>query len=117
MLGCEGASAVPERFADGIDSAFSLNGLKKNCADGIVEFRFQVRQVVEADKLHPGNDGSKGQAIFLCCRNADSAKRAPMKRVFQSEEAVFFRRRAGWLVRVAAKEPRQFHRAVDGFRP
>src|SRR6266702_2513027 len=113
MLRSEGASAVPECLADGVDPAFSLDCLKKNGADGVVEFCFQIISVVEADKLHARDDGSKGQAIFLRFRNADSSKRPPMKRIFQSQEAVLFSRRAGRLFRIAAKQPRQLHRAVD----
>src|SRR5207248_4064672 len=81
-----------------------------------LEFRFQIRDVVKAGKLHAGDDRSKGQAVFLRCCDTDSAKRTAMKGILQSQETVLFRRCAGRLLRIAPMEPRQLHRAIDGFR-
>src|SRR5260370_31611853 len=38
----EGPSAIPERFAYRMDSAFALNGFQKDAADGVFKFRFKI---------------------------------------------------------------------------
>src|SRR5207302_5211564 len=60
-LGGEGASAIPEFFADGIDSAFTLNRFQKDGTDGVVKFRVEIGNVVEADEFRAGNNRSEGQ--------------------------------------------------------
>ncbi len=56
-------------------------------ADGIVEFRFQIGDVVEAHEFHAGDERLERLAIFHRIRNRKSAERASMKRVFECEEA------------------------------
>ena len=82
MLCGEGACAIPERFADRMDSAFALDGFEKDGADGVVEFGFEVGNVVEADKFDAGNEGREGEAIFFRGGDADERRRCGRERNF-----------------------------------
>ena len=116
MLRREFPSAIPEGFADWIDPAFALNRFEENGADGIVEFRFEIGDIVEADELRPGNNGGEGQAVFFRGSNTDGAKSAPMKRIFQGQKPLFLRGCAGRFVRLTPIKTRKLHRAIDCFR-
>src|SRR5712672_1149663 len=116
VLRCKGASAVPEFFADGIDAAFALNRFEKYGANGVVKFRFEIREIVEAHELDAGNDRRERQPVFFRGGDADGAKGAPMKGIFQSQEAVLLRRRPRGFVWLAPVQPREFHGSVNGFR-
>src|SRR5439155_15972561 len=60
MLRRKGTGAIPEILADGMDSAFALNSFEKNRANGVVEFRFEIREIVEAHEFDAGNDRREG---------------------------------------------------------
>src|SRR5258708_4251302 len=81
VLGGEGASAIPESLADRIDAAFTLDCFQEDSADGMVEFRVEIGEVIETHELRAGNDGREGQAILFRGGNADSAESAAMKRI------------------------------------
>src|SRR5271168_174010 len=116
MLGGEGASAVPERGGDGVDAAFTLNRFQEEGANGVVEFRFEIGDVVEADEVDAGDDGSEGGAVFFGGSDADGAESAAVKGIFEREEAVFLRGGVGSVVFRAATEAGELHGAIDGFR-
>ena len=61
VLRGECARALPECFADRIDAAFALNRFQDDGANGVVEFRFEVRDVVERDEFDAGNERREGQ--------------------------------------------------------
>src|SRR5260370_10465431 len=98
-----------------MDSAFALNGFEKDGADGIVKFHLEIRDVVEADKFDARDQWREGQAVLFRRGDADGAESAPMKRILQGQKAMLLRCRAWGLVRLAPKESRKFHRAVNGF--
>src|SRR6267142_1050937 len=95
------ASTIPECFADGIDSPFALDCFKKDGADSVVEFRFEISNVVETHELRAGNKGRERQAVFFRGGDADGAERAAMKRILKSQEAMLLRGRPRSLVRLA----------------
>src|SRR5713226_6048632 len=78
VLRGEGTSAIPESFADGINPAFTLDRFQKNAADGVVEFRFEISDIVEANKFSARNDGREGRPILFRGGDADGAKRPAM---------------------------------------
>src|SRR5258708_37193452 len=79
VLRGEGTSAIPESFADGINPAFTLDRFQKNAADGVVEFRFEISDIVEANKFSARNKWCERQPVFLLGSDTDGAERAPMK--------------------------------------
>src|SRR5437588_1063010 len=115
MLRGKSACSIPKGFADGMDTALSLNGFDQDGANGVVEFGFKIGDIVEADKLNSRNHGREGQAIFFRCGDTDGAKRAAVKRILQRQEAMLLRGSASRLFRSAAKQPRQLHRPVNRF--
>src|SRR5215472_9441271 len=116
MLRGESAGAVPKSFVDGVNAALALNGFDQDGTNRVVELGFKISEVVEADEFDSGNDRRKRQAVFFRGCDADGAERPPMKRIFESEETMFLRRRACWRIGMPAKEPRQLHRAINRFR-
>src|SRR5215469_9004399 len=100
-----------------MDAAFSLNRFEKNGANGGVEFRFQIGEIVEANKLDSRNHGRKRQPIFLGGGDADGSKGASMKGVLQGEETMLLSRRSGQLLRRAPGQTRELHCSVDRFGP
>src|SRR5258708_5201843 len=116
MLRGKRASAIPENFAEGIDSAFALNWFQKDAADGVVEFRLEVSDVVETHELCAGNEWREGQPILFRGSNGDGAESAAVKRILQGQKAMLLRGRSRGLVRPASKEPRELEGAIDRFR-
>jgi len=55
--------AIPEDFADGIDPP-SPWIVSEGYANGIVEFRFKISEVVETHELCSGDDGREGNRYF-----------------------------------------------------
>src|SRR6266851_1051884 len=115
MLRRKFPSAIPEGFVERTDPAFALNRFEENGADGIVEFRFEIGDVVETDELCPGNNGGEGQTVFFRGGNTDGAKSAPMKRIFQGQKPLFLRGCTGRFVRLTPIKARKLHRAIDRF--
>ena len=116
MLGGKRASAIPERFADGIDAAFALNCFEQDGADSVVKFGFEVGDIVEADEFTPGDDGSKGQAIFFGGGDADGAEGAAVKGILQARGCGVLLRAARTICGGAGAEAREFQGAINGFR-
>src|SRR5204863_8172689 len=116
VLRSQGAGTTPEFFADSIDSAFSLQRFQKDGANGIVEFRLKISDVVEPDEFRAWNDRRERQPILFRGGDADSTESASVKGILKGQEAVFFRNRPGSFIRLASTEARQLHCAIDGFR-
>src|SRR5437899_1284809 len=116
VLGGGRASAIPEFFADRIDPPFALNGFNENAANGIVEFRLEIGNVVETNKFGARDNRCEGQAIFFRSGDADGAKRPAMERIFKCKKTMLLRRSSRSLVGFAAEEPRELHRSVNSFR-
>src|SRR5258708_33813129 len=74
VLGGEGASAIPKSLADRVDAAFTLDCFQEDSADGIVEFRFEISEVVETHEFRAGYDRREGQAILFRGGNTDGAE-------------------------------------------
>src|SRR5258708_19184587 len=74
VLGGEGASAIPESLADRIDAAFTLDCFQEDSADGIVEFRVEIGEVIEPHEFRAGYDRREGQAILFRGGNTDGAE-------------------------------------------
>ena len=83
------ARALPEGFADGENSAFALNGFEDQRADGVVEFRFEIGNVVEAHEFNAGDQGRERLAVFCGMGDGKRAKGAAVKGIFQREDASF----------------------------
>ena len=64
MLRGKCAGALPERVADGENPAFSLNRFDHERADGIIEFGFEVRDVIEAHELDARDERAEWLAVF-----------------------------------------------------
>src|ERR1700682_2863154 len=109
------ASAIPKYFANRIDSPFALDCFKKDGADGVVEFRLEISDVVETHELRTGNKGRERQAVLFRGGDADGAERTAMKRILKRQEAMLLRGRPRGLVRLASKEPRELEGAIDRF--
>src|SRR5260370_5866620 len=116
VLRSERTSAIPEDFADRINPAFALDRFEENRADGVVEFRLEISDVVETHELRSGDEGREGQAILFRGGNANGAERTSMKRILQSQEPMFLRVGPSGLVRPASKKPRELECAIDRFR-
>ena len=81
VLSRERACAIPERFADRVDTAFALNGFEDYGAHGVIEFGFEIGDVIEADKFDARDDGGERLAIFFGGGDADGAECAAMERI------------------------------------
>ena len=81
------ARALPECFADRENAAFALNRFDHEGADGVVEFRFEVGDIVEADEFDAGNQRRKRLAVFRRMRDRKRAERAAVKRIFKRQNA------------------------------
>ena len=106
---------VPEFFADGINPAFALNGFEEDGADGIVEFGFEIGDIIEADKFDAGNERLEGKTILFRGGDADGAECAAMKRIFERQDTVLAGWRTGIVGGSAARQPGQLESAFDGF--
>ena len=98
-----------------MNATFALNRLEQNCADGVIEFRFEVCDVIEAHKFDAGNERCEGQAIFFGGGDAERAEGPAVKGILHRKNAVFLRRtRSGLIVRTAV-EARELQGAFDRF--
>ena len=95
VLRCKGAGALPERFADGENAAFTLNCFEHQCADSVVEFCFEISDVIEAHEFDAGNQRREWLAILCGMRDGERAERAAVEGIFQREDARFRRGAAG----------------------
>ena len=64
VFASECASALPEFFADRVNSAFTLNGFQDYRADGFIELGFKICNIVELDEFDAGDQWLKRCAIF-----------------------------------------------------
>src|SRR5262249_25413618 len=117
VLSGERTRAIPERFADWVDTALALDGFQHDGADGVVEFGFKVADVVEAHELDAGKGRREGQAILLRRSDAERTIGATVKRIVESEDAMLARRRGRVFPRRVAAQASQFQGAIDGFGP
>src|SRR5258708_10703388 len=117
VLGGDCTSAIPEFFADWIDPPFALNGFKENSANGIVEFRFKIGDVVETHEFRARNNGREGQPVFFSGGDAESAEGPAMEGMFKREEAMLVRGRSRNFFGFAAKEACELHRTVNSLGP
>ena len=115
MLGGKSASALPESFRDWMDAAFALNRLEDNRADAVVEFGFEVGNIVEGDEFHARNQRLKRRAVFFRGGNTERAEGAPVKGILHGENACLGGRLAKCAWSGPSAEPRQFESAIDGF--
>jgi len=60
-----------------VDAALALNGFEDYGRNGVVEFGFEIRDVVETNKFNAGHERRKGQAVFFGGGYADGAKVRP----------------------------------------
>ena len=81
------ARALPELFADRENAAFALNRFDDDRADRGVEFRFEIGNIIEADKFDARNKRSERLAVFRRVRDRKRAQRAAMKGIFEREDA------------------------------
>ena len=72
----------------GIDAAFTLDGFENYCANGVVEFRFEIGDIVELDKFDAGNQRLKRHAIFFRGGDAEGAEGAAVERILHRQDAV-----------------------------
>lgn len=98
-----------------MDSAFALDGFKDYGTDVFVEFGFEIGDVVEFDEFDSRDERSEGKTIFFGGGDADGTECTTMKRVFESEDAVFGIWRVERRIGRAGIEPREFQAAFDGF--
>ena len=91
VLRRERPGAIPKSFADRENAAFALNRFNHNGADGVIEFRFEIADIVEADEFDAGNQRSEGLAIFRRMSNRKRSQRAAVKRIFERENPRFRR--------------------------
>ena len=115
MLRAESAGTFPESFADRINSTFALDRFKDNRADGIVEFSFEIRDIVELHEFHPGNERSKWRAVFFRGGNAERAEGAPVKRICHGQEARLGGTVGGNAFLGQATKARELQSAIDRF--
>src|SRR6267378_46996 len=103
MLGCQFAGELPKSVADGENSALALHRLDDNRANVAGEFRFQVREIVEADKFRSGDKRLEWFPVFQRVGDGKGAEGAAMKGIFKRQHARFSRS-AGFLPRRDARE-------------
>src|ERR1700685_1671222 len=115
MFADQSARSIPERFADGMDAAFALNRFQDHRADGIVELRFEVADIVELHKIDAGHERGEWKAVFFSRSSAYRAKCTPVKRVRHCQDAMFFCRRVRCFVGGASIKPRELQRAFNRF--
>ena len=100
-------------FADRENAAFALDRFDHERADRVVEFGFEIRDVIHRTNSTPGNERRKRFAVFGRVRDRKSAEGAAVKRIFERQDASLFRARILRLrVRIGAAE---LQRAINGF--
>src|ERR1700744_730245 len=98
---------MPGNFADWMDAAFALNRFQNDGADGVVEFRFQVANVIEFYEFDAGHEGREGKAVFLGRSGAYRAKCAAVKRIRHRQNAMLLCRSVWRFVGGAPVKPRE----------
>ena len=81
VLRSQRARTIPEFFADRENPAFTLNRFQNDGADGIVEFTFEVGDIIELHKFHARYQRSERLAIFFGISNRNRAKSSSMERI------------------------------------
>src|SRR6267143_1992964 len=114
VLGGQRMRGEPEIFTYGADATLTLNGFDHQGADGVVEFGFEVSDIIEADELNAGNERSKRLTIFFRIRDGERAERAAVKGIFERQDARFLACTAG-LGFCAGVGASKLERAVHGF--
>src|SRR5258707_8662894 len=114
MLRGERAGAIPESFSDGMDAAFALDGFEDDGANGVVEFGFEISDVVEMDKFDAGHERRKRQTVFFGGGYADGAEGAAVKGVLHGQDAVLGRGLVGRVGGGAGAEAGELLSAVGG---
>ena len=104
-------SARPKGRTYRIDAALSLDRFDHHGANRIVEFRLEVRDIVETQEFDSGQKRGKWLTVFCGMSYRESAEGPPVERILQRQNARFSFRSA--LVR---RKPRQFERAFNRFR-
>src|ERR1700730_11756293 len=104
------ASARPKCGADRIDAAFSLDWFDNNSANRVVEFGFQISDVVKAHKFDSGHQRTKWLAVFRGMRYGKRAEGAPMKRIFKRQDTSF-----SFCTALVRGQSCQFDCAFDSF--
>jgi len=93
---------------------FALDCFKKDGADGVVEFRLEISNVVETHELRTGTRARKAGVLFRG-GDADGAERAAMKEFSSAKKRCFFAVVPA-ARSAASKEPRELECAIDRFR-
>ena len=106
---CLGEELLRERA----NAAFALNGFNEDGADVVGELGAQVGDVVEANELDAGNDGSEGLAVLRLVGCRDGAEGAAV-------EALLERKKLGadglaFAAQQAGMGAGEFQRAFPGF--
>ena len=115
VFGSKSAGSVPEILGDGIDAAFALNGLKEDGTDSIVEFRFEVVDIIEADEIDARDKRREGESVFFGGSGADGAVSAAMKGISEREDAVLPRGSAERVGFGTSAKAGELYGAVDSF--
>src|SRR5580704_15528303 len=115
MFAGQSARSIPERFADGMDAAFALNRFQDHRADGIVELRFEVADIVELHELDAGHERGEWKAVFFGRCSAYRSKCASVKRVRHCQDAMFLRRIVWRFVGRTSVKPRELQSAFNRF--
>src|SRR5258708_4120815 len=79
----EVAGAHPEFIANGINSAFPLNRLDDHGAHFIRELGFEVREIIQTDKIHSRHQRLERFTVFYRMSDRKRAERAYVKSVVQ----------------------------------
>ena len=83
------------------DAAFPLDGFQQNCPRMLVDPGPQVGHIIEADKLHSGQQGAEWQAVLLEPGGRQRPHRASVERVIQRHQVKL-------VSRLGAMGPGQF---------
>src|SRR5712691_9271290 len=103
MLRCQFAGTLPKCVADGKNSTLALHRLDDDRANIAGEFRFQVRDVVEADEFRARDKRLEWFPVFQRVRDRKGAKRATMKGILERQHA-YLSFTAGFLTRRDTRE-------------
>src|SRR5580704_11462544 len=106
MFAGQSARSIPERFADGMDAAFALNRFQDHRADGIVDLRFEVADIVELHEIDAGHERGEWKAVFFSRSSTYRTECASVKGIRHRQHTVFFRRSIRSFVGCATVEPR-----------
>ena len=75
-----------ELLRERANAAFALDGFDEDGADFVGELRAQVGDVVEADELDAGHDGSEGLAVLRLVGCGDGAEGAAVEALLEGEK-------------------------------